>query len=57
VTADLNERPYDIPWVAMDNVGCERHFGWQPDTPLPALLEEIALHAEANPDWLERSGL
>jgi CDP-paratose 2-epimerase len=57
VDADLNERPYDIPWVAMDNAGCERHFGWQPDTPLSALLEEIALHAEANPDWLERSGL
>jgi CDP-paratose 2-epimerase len=57
VAADLNERPYDIPWVVMDNAGCERHFGWQPDTPLAALLEEVARHAEANPDWLERSGL
>ncbi len=57
VTADLNERPYDIPWVVMDNAGCERHFGWQPETTMPALLDEIALHAEANPDWLERSGL
>jgi CDP-paratose 2-epimerase len=57
VAADLNERPYDIPWVVMDNTDCERHFGWQPDTPIAALLEEIAGHAEANPDWLERSGL
>jgi CDP-paratose 2-epimerase len=57
VSGDRNERPYDIPWIVMDNTGCERHFGWQPDTPMPALLEEIALHAEANPDWLERSGL
>jgi len=57
VTADRNERPYDIPWVVMDNAGCDRHFGWQPDTPITALLEEIAVHAEANPDWLERSGL
>jgi CDP-paratose 2-epimerase len=57
VAADLNERPYDIPWIAMDNTDCERHFGWQPDTSLTALLEEVALHAEANPDWLERSGL
>jgi CDP-paratose 2-epimerase len=57
VTADLNERPYDIPWVVMDNADCERHFGWQPDTPIAALLEEIADHAERNPDWLERSGL
>jgi CDP-paratose 2-epimerase len=57
VTADLNERPYDIPWIAMDNAACERHFGWRPATPITALLEEIARHAEANPDWLERSGL
>jgi CDP-paratose 2-epimerase len=57
VTADGSERPYDIPWVVMDNADCEGHFGWQPDTPIAALLEEIALHAEANPDWLERSGL
>ena len=57
VAADLNERPYDIPWVVMDNTDCERHFGWQPDTPMATLLEEVAGHAEANPDWLERSGL
>jgi CDP-paratose 2-epimerase len=57
VGEDRNERPYDIPWVVMDNAGCERHFGWQPDIPMTALLEEIAVHAEANPDWLERSGL
>ena len=41
----------------MDNAGCERHFGWLPDTSIAVLLEEIARHAEANPDWLERSGL
>lgn len=57
VTSDLKERPYDIPWVVMDNADCERHFGWQPEVSMPALLEEIAAHAEANPDWLERSGL
>ena len=57
VAADLNERPYDIPWIVMDNTDCERHFGWQPDTPIASLLEEVARHAEANPDWLERSGL
>jgi CDP-paratose 2-epimerase len=57
VEADPRERAYDIPWVVMDNSLCERHFGWQPDTPLSAILEEIAVHAEANPDWLERSGM
>jgi CDP-paratose 2-epimerase len=57
VEADLRERPYDIPWIAMDSSDGERHFGWQPDTSLADLLEEIARHAEAHPDWLERSGL
>lgn len=57
VDADLHERPYDIPWVVMDNTDCERHFGWLPDTPLSHILEEVARHAEDNPDWLERSGL
>jgi CDP-paratose 2-epimerase len=57
VEADARERAYDIPWVVMDNTRLERHFGWQPDTPLSSILEEIAVHAEANPDWLERSGM
>jgi CDP-paratose 2-epimerase len=57
VTADLAERPYDIPWIAMDSQDCERDFGWRPGVPIAALLEQIAQHAEANPDWLERSGL
>jgi CDP-paratose 2-epimerase len=51
------ERPYDIPWVVMDNSGAERDFGWHLETPLENLLQEIAGHAERNPDWLERSGL
>jgi CDP-paratose 2-epimerase len=57
VQSDLHERPYDIPWIAMDNTDCEHHFGWQPDTPLASLLEDIAEHAEQHPDWLVRSGL
>lgn len=57
IQSDLRERPYDIPWIVMDNTDCERHFGWQPDTPIARLLEEIAQHAEQHPDWLERSGL
>jgi CDP-paratose 2-epimerase len=55
--ADLTPRPYDIPWVIMDNREVERDFHWSPATAMPALLEEIARHAESNPDWLQRSGL
>ena len=57
VEADAHERAYDIPWVVMDNTPLERHFGWQPDTPVSTVLDEIAAHAESNPDWLERSGM
>ncbi|MGD0497186.1 MAG: NAD-dependent epimerase/dehydratase family protein [Bryobacteraceae bacterium] len=55
--ADTRERPYDIPWVAMDNSDAERDFGWRVETPIGDLLAEIAAHARGNPDWLERSGL
>jgi len=57
VQSDLRGRPYDIPWIVMDNTDCGRHFGWQPETPIAKLLEEIAQHAQEHPDWLERSGL
>jgi CDP-paratose 2-epimerase len=56
-TADRVDRPYDIPWVVMDNHDVGRDFGWKIETPAADLLEEIALHAENNPEWLERSGL
>lgn len=55
--ADPAARPYDIPWVVMDSSDAERDFGWRVRIPLAELLEDIAQHAEANPDWLERSGL
>jgi CDP-paratose 2-epimerase len=54
-TADLANRPYDIPWVVMDNHDAERDFDWKIETPAGDLLEEMAQHAENNADWLERS--
>jgi CDP-paratose 2-epimerase len=53
--ADLTPRVYDIPWMAMDNTDAARDFGWSLETPLPMMLEDIARHAEAHPDWLEIS--
>ncbi len=55
VEADLTPRPFDIPWMVMDSALAQRTWGWQPQTPLPAILEEIALHAESHPHWLELS--
>jgi CDP-paratose 2-epimerase len=56
-TADLSPRPYDIPWVVMDNQEAESDFGWRPEISMETLLTQIASHAESNADWLERSGL
>ncbi len=54
---DASERPYDIPWMVMDSRDAAEDFAWAPETGLPELLEEIAVHAGENPDWLERSGV
>jgi CDP-paratose 2-epimerase len=55
--SDATERPYDIPWMIMDNSLARRDFGWTPAISLDQVLEGIAAHAEKQPDWLERSGL
>jgi CDP-paratose 2-epimerase len=54
---DPRPRTYDIPWMVMDNSDAQRDFGWQIEEPMEGILDQIARHAEANPDWLERSGL
>jgi CDP-paratose 2-epimerase len=53
--SDKTPRMYDIPWVAMDNSEATNDFGWQPEMSIDAILDEIASHAVANPNWLEIS--
>jgi len=55
VVADGTPRPFDIPWLVLDHAKATRVWGWRPSTPTSALLDEIATHAEAHPDWLELS--
>jgi CDP-paratose 2-epimerase len=55
--ADLRPRPYDVPWLAMDHRDAARDFGWTIETPMEQILDQIACHAEQNPEWLETSGL
>ena len=55
--SDLRQRPYDIPWVAMDSTGARRDFSWKLEMPLGEILDEIAAHAAHHPDWLEVSGV
>lgn len=40
----------------MDNSAASADFDWRPAVGLEQTLDEIAAHAAAHPDWLERSG-
>jgi CDP-paratose 2-epimerase len=55
VTADTTPRPFDIPWIVLDPAKAARVWGWAPATPVTAILDEIATHAEEHPDWLDLS--
>jgi CDP-paratose 2-epimerase len=56
VNGSKQDRRYDIPWLIMDCSQAQECWGWQPENTLQTILEEIALHAEAHPHWLELSG-
>lgn len=55
VSSDTTPRAFDIPWMVLDSAKAARLWQWQPATPTPAILEEIAAHARAHPEWLEVS--
>jgi CDP-paratose 2-epimerase len=54
VSADLQERPFDIPWLVLDSARTHTDWDWKPARSLPSILTEIADHAEQNPDWLDQ---
>jgi CDP-paratose 2-epimerase len=41
--------------MILDPSLAQETWGWKPQTPLTGILEEIAIHAESHPDWLEQS--
>jgi CDP-paratose 2-epimerase len=55
VIADGAARPFDIPWMVMDASLAAKTWNWQPETSLQHVLDEIARHAEHNPEWLDLS--
>ena len=55
VASDLAPRAFDVSWLVMDSRLAEAVWSWRPTTPLESILDEIARHAEAHPDWLETS--
>ena len=55
VGAEPAMRPFDIPWMVLDNRKAKTVWDWQPITPINDILEEILEHAREHPDWLEIS--
>ena len=54
--ADGSERPYDVPWLILDSSKALAVAAWKPQISLPQILDEIARHAAAHPDWLTWCG-
>ncbi len=48
-------RLFDVPWLVLDTARAEALWSWRSEIGLDAILHEIALHAEANPGWLDRT--
>jgi CDP-paratose 2-epimerase len=55
VGVDATPRPFDIPWMVLDSAKAARLWSWRPATKTPAILDEIAAHARAHPEWLDVS--
>ena len=56
-TPDLRPRPFDAPWIVMDCHRANAELGWRPKRGIESILNEIADHVAANPDWLSRCGV
>lgn len=56
VLREPKQRPFDIPWVVMDSARAKSRWNWAPEMKIDAILDEIANHAEKNPNWLEICG-
>jgi CDP-paratose 2-epimerase len=55
VASDPRPRAFDLPWVVLDSSRAQEVWGWVPQIASETILEEIAVHAERNPDWLKLS--
>jgi CDP-paratose 2-epimerase len=56
---DVSSRPetraFDVPWMVLDSTRAAAQWQWAPETSVDAIFEEIAVHAERHPEWLDLS--
>jgi CDP-paratose 2-epimerase len=55
VVSSLEQRTMDAPWIVMDSTVAENAWNWRVQSRLERILEEIADHADQNPNWLSFS--
>jgi hypothetical protein len=55
IRRDPQSRAFNVPWLILDSRLAAREWNWRPETKLHDILEEIALHAEQHPGWLDLS--
>lgn len=55
VASEATPRPFDIPWMVLDSSKAQNIWNWKPQTSTETILDEIAHHADQNPDWLSLS--
>ena len=52
VISSGESRPMDAPWIVMDSTVAQNAWNWSVKTKIEQILDEIADHAEQNPNWL-----
>lgn len=57
IASECVSHRFDVPWLILDSQCAAKQWNWRVETPISSILEEIAAHAEAHPDWLRLSGL
>lgn len=48
-------RPLDAPWIVMDSATAKKDWNWSPKISILQVLDEIAIHADENPNWLKKT--
>ncbi len=54
VGSNPDPRPFDLPWVVLDSSLARSTWNWEPAVTTDEILSEIAVFAEAQPDWISR---
>jgi len=55
IISSEERRAFDIPWMVLDSRKAKNIWNWEPSISTEEILDQIATHAEAHPEWLELS--